>query len=144
MEKMLTVNATDVRKEWGSFIDSIVREKPQIIKRTRDYVFASNLEIIKEILKAYTFTAELYKEDDGTITASLNEIDIAVNGKNEEEALNLLAKDLLEYAQDFYNDFRYWYSAPNRKAHLPYVLNVLIQNDVEEVKGLIKCRRGKS
>lgn len=144
MRKMFALNATDVRKEWGGFIDSVIREKPKLIKRSRDYIFASSLDMLKEILKAYTLTAELFKEDDGTITASLKEIDIIVNGKDEEAVLRILAADLLEYAEDFYNDFEYWFSAPNRKAHLPYVLNILIQDSLEEIKGIITCQTGKS
>lgn len=144
MNRVLTVNATDVRKEWGDFINSVVRDKPKIIKRTKDYVFVSNVDMIKEMLKAYTFTANIFKEDDNTVTISLNEIDLVANGKNEDEALNSLISDLIEYAEDFYNNFHYWYSAPNRKEHLPYVLNILLQNDLEGVKSLIKCQHGES
>jgi hypothetical protein len=144
MKEMLTLNATDVRKEWGGFIDSVIREKPKLIKRSRDYIFASSLDMLNELLKAYTFTAELLTEADGSITASLKEIDIVVNGKDKEEALDNLACDLVEYAEEFYNEFEYWFSAPNRKQHLPYVLNVLVQDNVKKVKEIIRCQTGKS
>lgn len=144
MKEMLTLNATDVRKEWGGFIDSVIREKPQFIKRSRDCIFTSSLDMIKEMLKVYTFTADIYLEDDGTVTASLNEIDLIANGENEEEAINFLAKDLLEYSEEFYNDFEFWFSAPNRKKHLSYVLNVMIQDNLKEIAGLIKCQNGKT
>lgn len=141
---MLVVNATDVRKEWGSFIDSIVREKPKVIKRSRDYIFAVSVDMLKEILKPYTFTAEIYKEEDGTVTASLNEIDLVENASCEEEIVEKLAKALIEYARNYYNEFQYWFSAPNRKPHLPYVLHVLLQDSIEGVKGLIRFLPGKS
>lgn len=144
MNEMFTVNATDARNKWSDFINSVIREKPKIIKRTKDYIFVSNLEMAKEMLKVYTFTANIFKEEDGSVTISLNEIDIVANGKNEEEALNRLVNDLIEYAEDFYNDFQYWYSAPNRKKHLPYILNVLLQDSHEGVKKLIKCQRGEN
>jgi len=144
VDKMLVVNATDVRKEWGSFIDSIVREKPKVIKRSRDYIFTASIDMLKEILKPYTFTVEIYKEDDGTVTASLNEIDLVENASCEEEAIEKMAKSLIEYARDYYNEFQYWFSAPNRKSHLPYVLNVLLRDNIEEVKKLIKCLPGKN
>ena len=35
---MLFVNATDMRKEWSSFVDSIVRGKTKVIKKARDYI----------------------------------------------------------------------------------------------------------
>ena len=34
-DKMLFVNATDMRKEWSSFVDSIVRGKTKVIKKAR-------------------------------------------------------------------------------------------------------------
>ena len=36
MVEMLMENATDVRKEWNSVVDSVVHDKPKLIKRTRD------------------------------------------------------------------------------------------------------------
>ena len=36
------MNATDVRKEWSTIVDSAVRVKPQFFKRTRDYCFLSD------------------------------------------------------------------------------------------------------
>ena len=65
---------------------------------------------------------------------SLNEIGLIVNADNEKEALEKLAAELTEYARDYYNDFQYWFSAPNRKSHLPYVLHVMLQHNIEEVK----------
>jgi hypothetical protein len=138
--QMFALNASDVRKEWGGFIDTVVRKKPQIIKRSRDYIFATNVEQFKMILNAYSFTAKLFKEDNESYTASLNEIDIVTNGKDINDALLNLAKDLKDYADDYYNEFEYWYSAPNRKAHLPYILNVLCQDSVEGVKGIINAK----
>jgi len=140
MIEMFALNASDVRKEWGGFIDNVVRKKPQVIKRSRDYIFATNAEQFKTILKAYSFTANLFKEDDGSITLSLNEIDIVSNGKDMEEVLLNTANDLKDYAEEYYNEFEYWYAAPNRKPHLPYVLNVLCQSSIEGVKSIINAK----
>lgn len=54
---MLALSATEVRKDWSSVIDSVVKEKPAFIKRTRDNMWFSNLETMSEILAAYQFTA---------------------------------------------------------------------------------------
>lgn len=140
---MEAVNVTSIRKDMGRFIDSVVREKPRLVKRTRDKVFVTSVETFKNVLKTFTFTATLFNEDDNTITASLEEFDIVINADNQEEAIKLLADELIEYAEEFYEEFNYWSSAPNRKAHLPYILNVLLQDDIEGVKALIKCRAGE-
>lgn len=138
---MKVLNASDVRSDWGNFIDSVVREKPKFIKRSRDLTFMSSLDALETMLVAYTFNAQLYVENDKSVTLSLEEIDIVVNGENEDKALLVLAEDILEYAEDYYSEFNYWASAPNRKAHLPYVLKVLIQQDIEKIKSLITVKR---
>ena len=140
---MKAMNATQVRNEWSTVVDSVVREKPKFIKRTRDYMMLSNINVIESLLSAYDFTAEKYIEDNGSVTLGLAEIDLAENGKDEQEAIRKLAQAVLEYSEDYYNEFSLWYSSPNRKAHLPYVIKSLILNDVDKIGGLITCRPGE-
>jgi len=139
---MLVLNATQVRKEWSSVVDTVVREKPQFIKRTRDRMFLANIELLSEFLSAYTFSAETFTEDDGSITLSLNELDLVENGKNEQEAVNKLAEAIYEYAEEYYNDFAYW-SRGNRTSHKPYVFKALALGSAREIGEQIVCRRGK-
>lgn len=139
---MLALNASEVRKNWGGFIDNTVRVKPQFVKRSRDSIVALSINNFRDILNSYTFTAALYKEDDGSITASLDQIDLAVNGVDKNDALHKLASDLHEYAVDYYQEFDVWFSAKNRRPHFPYVMNVLSQPNLEEVRRLITCRDG--
>ena len=106
-------------------------------------VMLSDINIIEKLLDAYRFTARKYVEPDGSITLGLVEIDLAENGKNEEEALNKIAESILEYSEDYYKDFDFFYSAPNRKPHLPYVIKSLILNDINKIGELILCRHGE-
>ena len=82
---MLMEQATAVRKEWSAVCDSVIHDKPKFIKRARDKMWFSNLEIMSEILSAYHFTADRYIENDGSVTLSLNEIDLAENENEVEE-----------------------------------------------------------
>ena len=140
---MLSANATDVRKNWSSVVDSVIREKPVIIKRTRDFMVLANRELFSDMLSAYTFSAKKFVEADGSVTLSLNEMDIAENAPTEDEAKMALANAVLDYAEDFYNDFHYWSSAPNRKAHIPYVLRALLLDDAEKIGECISCQAGE-
>jgi len=140
---MITINATNARNDWSSVLDSVVREKPKLIKRTRDYVFFSNISVIESFLSEYRFSAEEFIEDDGSVTISLNEIDLVENGIDEKDAKHKLANAILEYAEDFYREFSLWANAPNRKSHIPYIFKALIINDAAKIGGLIQCRRGK-
>lgn len=144
MRDMLTLNATDVRKEWSTVIDNTIREKPQFIRRTRDYMMLADIEFLEILLEPYKFTAKKLKEKDKSITLVLNEIDLVVNAETEEEAITKLAEEILEYAEDFYNEFNIWSVAPNRKAHIPYVFKVLILDDIKKIEELISCQNGKN
>lgn len=143
MNDMLAMNATDARKAWSLVVDQVIREKPKFIKRTRDYMILSDVRFLEVLLSGYSFSAECFIEEDGSVTISLNEIDIVENGKSEEEVKQKLAQSIIDYAEDFYSDFKYWGSAPNRMSQIPYVFKALILDDVKKIGDLIKCRDGK-
>jgi antitoxin YefM len=141
---MFTISATDARKGWSSVIDTVVRDKPAFVTRTRDIIMLSNLETTKAILEPYSLNAQKFIEDNGSVTLSLNEIDLVVNADSEESAKTKLVLELKEYAEEYYNEFKLFSSAPNRKSHLPYVLKVLLLDDVFKIGAIIKCRPGKN
>jgi len=139
---MLTISSTQVRNDWSAVIDTTIREKPQFIKRTRDKMILADINLFSELLSAYTFSANLFTEDNGTVTISLNEIDLIENGENEKVAIQKMAVAILDYAEDYYSDYMYW-ARGNRATHKPYVFKALILNDVNAIGGLIKCHHGK-
>ena len=140
---MLTMNATDVRKNWSEVSESVIREKPQFIKKTRDYMMLSNMEFMNVLLSGYQFTAVKYVESDGSVTLSLNEIDLVENADSEEEAIKAMSASILEYAVDFYKDFNFWSSANNKKSEIPYVFKALILDDVAKIGECIQCQVGE-
>ena len=137
-------SATEVRKDWSLFFDRAVREKPVFIKRTRDSAILADLRFVSLLLDQYTFECEKYVEVDGSITLSLNVLDIVENAATEQEAKIELAKSILDYAKDFYEDYDYWSSAPNRKGHVPYVFKALLLNDTGKIGELVQCRVGEN
>jgi hypothetical protein len=141
---MLVKNATDIRKDWGGAIDTAVREKPVFVKRSRDYVCLLDNKDLALLLSNANFTAQQFTEDNGSVTLSLGEMDITANGKDMDEALRNLAANMQEYAEEYYQDFSYWFSALNRKSHYPYVMRILAIDDTEKLKGLIACQPGKN
>lgn len=141
---MLMEQATTVRKQWSAVCDSVIHEKPKFIKRTRDRMWFSNLETISDILQVYQFTVLKYIEDDGSITFSLNEIDLVENGKNEQEVRLNMGKAILEYALDYYNEYEMYSRSPNRKKHIPYIFKALIMDDPEKIGDMLQCQDGKN
>ncbi len=134
---MLTLNATDVRKEFSSFIDTVVREKPVAFTRNRDQILAMSIDQIQILLQALSFHINWFEEDDGTITASLEEIDIVVNAENMDKAKRDMANELIEYSSEYLNNYRLYSISPNRRMHFPYVIKISIQKDIEEVIKLL-------
>ena len=140
---MTTVSATDVRKNWSMTLDTVVREKPVYVRRVRDNVAIINQSTLDDVLSFFDFSAHKYIEDDGSLTLSSVDLDLAVNAPDEESARNALAKEIKEYAEDFYNDFALWSKAPNRKKHVPLVLKALTLNKSEIAEEII-CLDGKN
>lgn len=123
--------ATVVRKEWSAVCDSVIHEKPKFIKRTRDKMWLSNLGTMSEILASYEFTAKKYIEDDGSVTLSLNEIDLVENDENEQAARIALGKSILEYSANYYKEYALYSHSPNRKKHISYIFKALIMDSPE-------------
>lgn len=144
MMDMLMEQATAVRKEWSAMCDSVIHEKPKFIKRTRDKMWFSSLETMFEILQAYQFSALRYLEDDGSVTLSLNEIDLIENGENEEDARLKLGQSILEYSFDYYNEYETYSHSPNRKKHIPYIFKALIIDDPQKIGDMLQCQDGKN
>jgi hypothetical protein len=142
--EMYAMNATDVRREWSTVMENAVRKGPQFIKRTRDYMVLADISLLENLLSAYEFTAACFNEADGSVTLSLNELDIVENAPTEKEARMQLGKAILEYAEDYYKEFQVWSAAPNRKGHVPYVLKALITGDASKLGDMIKCQAGRS
>ena len=140
---MTTVSATDVRKNWSTTLDTVVRERPVFVRRVRDDVTIIDRSTLDNVLSFFELSAHRYIEDDGSLTLSSVDLDLAVNAPDEESARMALAKEIKEYAEDFYNDFALWSKAPNRKKHVPFVLKALTLNETEIAEEII-CLDGRS
>ena len=96
-------------------------------------------EDTEDSLSDYSFSALRIDEEDGSVTLALNEIDLVENDTDESDARARLAAAILEYAENYYSDFSYWSSAPNRASHIPYVLKALFIGDIQKIGESIKC-----
>ena len=141
--KRTSRSSTEVRKEWSSTIDATVRVRPQFVQRTHDNITMLNTVMLAELMGNYKIHAALYREPDGSYTASVDEIDVIENGKTKDECLDNLLTALKEYARDYYEEFDYWSAAPNRRAHLPYVIKILTTPDAIMRRDIL-CHDGKN
>ena len=135
----ISLNSSEVRKTWGSVIDAVIREKPVFIQCTHDNITMISTKMLQTFLEPQKFTVYFVKEYGGSITGSVEELDLFENSNSEESCIKLLLEDMKEYAQNFYNEFNFWSSAPNRKKHIPYVLKILSTPD-EKLLEALKCQ----
>lgn len=132
-----TLNATDVRKNWGQFNDDIIRVGPRFVKRSRDEWAALSSEHLQAAFESFRFKAQFVQEDDQSITMTLDGFDLAENAETKEDVIDLMAGSLIDYAEDYMDQFSLYFNSPNRKKHFPYLINVMAQPDAENVKKLI-------
>lgn len=88
------------------------------------------------------FSASLIPENDGSVTGIIDELDLIENAETKEGCITLLLSAMRDYARDFYREFELWSSAPNRRAHIPYVLKILSSSDAQLRKDVI-CHDGR-
>lgn len=135
---MLAMNETDVRRNWSEVLERVIHNKPAFIKINQDRMMLSNIDFIRNFLLDCEFSAEKFIEDDGTVTLSLNEIALVENAPTEAEAIYTLAKAILDYAVDFYNNFSFWSSVPSNKFEIPYVFKALVLGNISKI---VECIR---
>ena len=135
------LKSTEVRKEWSSFIDHVIRESPALVKRNRDLVAVLSVELLDYILSEYKLTVEVKREKDGSYSGVFNEIDIMANAMNLESLEDKLANELIEYSEEYMNEFKMHYYSSNRKNHFPFVYRVsLYSGDMENIKRLFSIK----
>lgn len=144
VELMIVTGATEARKNWSNVCDSVARIRPSMIKRTHDYIFISSLGDMIALLSGVKYDVSIYEEADGSYTAASNDVDLAENAGSKEDALNALAGAVIEYANEYYEEFQLYSKAPNRKEHLTYIMKALLLNDIEKIRGEMICQAGEN
>lgn len=95
-----------------------------------------------EVHEGLKFHVSLLPENDGSVTGTIDELDLIENAKTQEGCIALLLSAMRDYARDFYREFELWGSAPNRRGHIPYVLKILSSSDVQLMEDVV-CRDGR-
>ncbi|MBQ7558721.1 MAG: hypothetical protein IJT20_00505 [Synergistaceae bacterium] len=124
-----------------STLDYAVQENPQLAGIEEGAW--ERPKTLQKFFKPLKFNVTFFEEDDGSFTGALEELDLIENAPSKEDCLFALREAMKEYAQDFYNEFNLWSSAPNRKSHIPYVLKILLSSDSQLMEDMV-CQHGKN
>lgn len=134
---MQVLNASDVRKDFSRFIDQVVHEKPIAFKRNRDKILSLSTEQLNTLLEGFRFKALLFPEEDGSITITIDGFDLVANTSDREQAILKIAEELIDYAEDYLNQFPLYFKSENRRKHFPYIMKVALSEDIQAVVRLI-------
>lgn len=96
-----------------------------------------SLEQYRMVLSMYRFDIVYKEESDGSVTATVSGFDLVVNEADEQKAVEALIDDIICYSRDYVEKITLYFNAINRREHLPFVLNVLLQDDKNGVRSLI-------
>lgn len=140
---MLAMISSDVRKDWSAVIDSVIRRKPVFIKRNRDFMMLCSVETVSQLVSDVRIVAEQFVESDGSVTLSVGALDVVSHGDDLPSAKKALVNDIIEYAEEYYDEFEMYSRAPNRKGHLPYVIKALTAKSPKELEAAVICQDGK-
>jgi uncharacterized protein (UPF0305 family) len=137
MDFMLIADkSSDVRKNWAQFMDSVIHKSPKFVQRNeRDVFMAMNFEYLSAMLNDVRCDVKIeHNREAGEYVATMDQFWFVEAGKSEDEAIHNLAEQLLDYAQDYYQELDMHFHAPNLKQQFPQVIKALITNDVEGIK----------
>ena len=134
----LYINATDVRKDFSRTIDNVIHIKPQFIKRTHNHLVFIEEKELNHLLSNLKIHVSFTREDNGTYIATNSVIeDVFSTGATKQEAIDSLCKELIEYANEYYDEYDLYSKTPNRKDHAAYVMRILSSSSIEAVKEML-------
>ena len=130
---MNKINVTDARKDMSSFFDSVIHEKPIILKRRKYEAVLVERSLLSMMLEYASIHVSCF-EDKGKWTYRAKDLDVMAEGETKVEAEDNLCLELSKYANDVYDNFMYYYYGQNIKSRLPYVFRILLCEQPSEIK----------
>ncbi len=137
-------NYSEISKYRSNRVSYVAEIKVIYTQRPNSYMDSVKMfgaRILQALLATLTFTVQLFPEDDGSVTGSVEELDLFENSATKDGCMRLLLEDMREYARDFCSEFALWSSAPNRRKHIPYVAKILCASD-EKLRESMICQPG--
>ena len=139
---MNKINVTDARKDMSSFFDSVIHQKPIILKR-RKYEAVLVEKSLLSLMLEYATIAVSVVEGKGKWIYRASSLDVIGEGKTKVDAEANLCLALKEYANDVYDNFMFYYYGQNIQSKLPYIFNILLCEEVEDIKNILVYNKSK-
>lgn len=139
MTMLSELQFTEARNQFSTLYDSVFNlYSPAIVKRKQtEQVAMLRVDLLKLVLEDYELKPEIIQEDDGSLTLTLDSLELYANNTTLDLATKDLIEDLKIYAQDYLDRSQLFLHAPNRKPHFPYVLRILLCDSDDEIRTLL-------
>ena len=140
---MKSINVTDARKDMSSFFDSVIHEKPLILKRRKYEAVLVEKSLMSMMLEYAKINVSSMESEKKWIYRA-SDLDVFGEGESKVDALNALCEALINYANEVYDNFMFYYYGQNIKSKLPYIFNIHLCESIEDVKNiLVYCKTKK-
>jgi antitoxin YefM len=142
MTMLNEIQFTEARNQFSTLYDSVFNTfNPTIIKRKQtEEIALLRVDLLQMVLVKFTLHPEILPEKDGSVTLTLDQLELYVNNLTFEAALADLIQDLKIYAQDYIARPQLFLQSPNRKGHFPYILRVLLCDSDSEIGSLLEFK----
>ncbi len=87
----------------------------------------------RDAFSEYKYHAVIRQGDNGSVTASVEEMDIVVNASTEESACLQLAKAIFDYSREFCEDYSRYSNMPGGHEQIPYVVKAILLGCPENI-----------
>lgn len=139
---MKSINVTDARKDMSSFFDSVIHEKPLILKRRKYEAVLVEKSLMAMMLEYAKINVSSMQSENKWIYRAVD-LDIFGEGESKVDALASLCEALLNYANEVYDNFMFYYYGQNIKSKLPYIFNILLCESIDDVKNILIFNKTK-
>lgn len=135
---MNKINVTDARKDMSSFFDSVIHEKPIILKRRKNEAVLIEKDLLKLFLIDSKIEVKSEQDKEKNTILWAHRLNVWGKGETKAEAIDDLCKNLYNYANDIYNNFMFYFYGQNIRELLGCVFNILLCEDEAKVKNILQ------
>lgn len=140
---MNKVNVTDARKDMSAFFDSVIHEKPLVLKRRKYEAVLVERSLLQTMLEYAVINVSCVQGKNKWIYQAVD-LDVFGEGETKIEAENHLVEQLIQYANDVYDNFMFYFYGQNIKSKMPFIFHILNCENAEEVKSILNYNKLKN
>jgi len=123
-----SIATSEARADFSSFLDE-ARDRPRFIKRRKQIFVVLPADEMQAFSPAKTKVKLLKDDDGGYFTENSLVPDVIGFGDTKEAAGASFMEGFSLFAKEFYENFRAYSAAPNRKGQIPIVLAALAASE---------------